>query len=226
MSKKSSVRLSAVLLFVAFVTAAIFVEDFGVLAQNANSSTGEEPSMQSTNANRARRQRRRQRRRNRRRAMRANTSDMAAPDANLASDANVSADANASSGGQDTTNTGGGEDADLSGTYTGRVTVSGGHEMSAQGTLTITGNTFTLEAEGMTHSGRIRAVTTRGYTGASLWFTDITDAASNTPLVATVRARKTGDRLTLSPVPGARNRLTFASGGSGGGGRRRPPRPR
>ena len=265
MSNKSSVRLSAVLLFVAFAAATLVVEDFGVLAQNANSSAPEESMQGNTNGNMTRRGRRRARRRARRAARavnaNANADAVAAPaDANLSTDANASAmqgteqDANRSTTGRrrrrrgrrgtataapdanvstdanvspdpgtttDTTNLGGGTDEDLSGTYTGNVTMTGGHEMSGPGTLTITGNSFTLESGGMTHNGRIRAVTTRGYTGASLWFTDITDTATNTPLVASVRARKSGDRLTLSPVPGARNRLTFASAGGGGGRRRR-----
>ena len=272
MSNKSSVRLSAVLLFVAFVVTALVAEDFVALAQNANSGTPEESMQSNTNGNMTRRGRRRSRR-GRRTTRAANVSThanadaTAAPaDANLSTDANASAmqgpeqDANRSTTGsrrrrrgrrsrsaaapadanvstdanvsQDTgtttdtsadtnTNLGGGSDEDLSGTYTGNVTMTGGHEMSGPGTLTITSNSFTLEAGGMTHNGRIRAVTTRGYTGATLWFTDITDAVSNTPLAADVRARKSGDRLTLSPVPGTRNRLTFASGGGGGGRRRR-----
>jgi hypothetical protein len=119
-----------------------------------------------------------------------------------------------------------GEPADLSGTYTGNVRMTGGHEMNGQGTLTITGNTFTLESEGMTHSGRVIAITTRGYTGASFYFNDVTDPASNTSLAASVRARHGGGRLSLTPVPGARNRFWFNAGGGGGGGRRRRGRRR
>jgi hypothetical protein len=104
-----------------------------------------------------------------------------------------------------------GEQTDLSGTYTGMITMTGGHEMTGQGTLTITGNTFTMEMEGMSHSGRIYAVTTRGYTGAALYFTDMQDPRTNTPVVANVRARKMGDRLTLTPVPGTSTRLTFGT---------------
>lgn len=114
-----------------------------------------------------------------------------------------------------------GEQTDLSGTYTGHLTMTGGHEMSAQATLTITGNTFQLSAEGMNHSGRVYAVTTRGYTGAAFYFTDMTDSTTNTPVVANVRARKNGDRLTLTPVPGTRTRMTFTTGGMGGGRRGR-----
>jgi len=114
-----------------------------------------------------------------------------------------------------------GEQTDLSGTYTGHVMMTGGHDMSGQGTLTITGNTFSLTVDTMTHNGRVYAVTTRGYTGAAFYFPDLTDPATNTPVVANVRARKSGDRLTLSPVPGSRTRLTFGTGGMGGGRRGR-----
>lgn len=102
-----------------------------------------------------------------------------------------------------------GEATDLSGTYTGRVRMTGGHEMSGQGTLTITGNSFTLEAEGMTHSGKIIAITTRGYTGATLWFSDQTDSATNTPLAASVRVRRGRGSVNITPVPGSRNRFWF-----------------
>jgi hypothetical protein len=103
-----------------------------------------------------------------------------------------------------------GEQTDLSGTYTGRLTMTGGHEMSAnEATLTITGNTFTLTGEGMSHNGRVYAVTTRGYTGAAFYFADMTDSTSNTPVVAPVQVRRRGNSFRLSPVPGARTRMTF-----------------
>ncbi|HEX5706569.1 MAG TPA: hypothetical protein VFX96_04705 [Pyrinomonadaceae bacterium] len=106
--------------------------------------------------------------------------------------------------------TGGGVQEDLSGTFTGRLMMTGGHEMSSnEATLTITGNTFSLTAEGMTHSGRIYAVNTRRYIGAALIFDDMTDPATNTPLACSVRVRRAGNRLSMTPVPGARNRLTF-----------------
>ncbi len=105
-----------------------------------------------------------------------------------------------------------GEQVDLSGTYTGRVTTTGGHEMSGQATLTITGNTFTLESEGMTHSGRVYSVLTRGATSAAFYFSDVQDPSTNTPLVFNVRARKSGERLTLTPAPNTRNRMTFGTG--------------
>ena len=115
-----------------------------------------------------------------------------------------------------------GTQEDLSGTFTGNLRTSGGHEMSAASTLTITGNQFTLAATdgSMTHSGTITAINSRGYIGAALRFSDVTDTASNTPLTFSVRARRSGDRLTLTPAPGARNKMWFTPGGGGGGGRR------
>jgi hypothetical protein len=91
--------------------------------------------------------------------------------------------------------------------------------MSGPATFTITGNQFTMESGGMTHSGRVYAVVTRGYIGAAFYFTDMDDPTTKTPVVANVRARKSGDRLTLTPVPGASTRLTFGAA-AGGGGRR------
>jgi len=74
-----------------------------------------------------------------------------------------------------------------------------------------TGQSFTLTTEGgATHSGRIYAVLTRGATSAALYFTDMQDSATNTPVVYNVRARKSGDRLTLSPAPQTQAKLTFA----------------
>jgi hypothetical protein len=114
-----------------------------------------------------------------------------------------------------------GEQVDLSGTYTGRVTMSGGHEMTGEGTLTITGNQFTLEGGGMTHNGRVYTVLTRGEASSAFYFSDITDPATNTPVVFNTRSRKRGDGLWLRPAPFVKNKFTFATGGAGGGGRRR-----
>ena len=102
-----------------------------------------------------------------------------------------------------------GEQVDLSGTYSGRITTTGSHEMSGTAELTITGNTFTLTSEGMSHSGRVYAVLTRGATSAAFYFADIQDQATSTPLVFNVRARKRGDRLTLTPAPNTKNRMSF-----------------
>lgn len=103
-----------------------------------------------------------------------------------------------------------GEQVDLSGTYSGRVMTTGGHEMSGNAELTITGNSFTLTGEGMTHTGRVYAVLTRGATSAAFYFADIQDSTTSTPLVFNVRARKSGERLTLTPAPNTKNRMSFA----------------
>jgi hypothetical protein len=115
-----------------------------------------------------------------------------------------------------------GRPEDLSGTYSGNITVTGGHEMSGPATITINNDQVTIEGEGMTHTGRISAVTTRGYTGATLYFPDVKDAATNTPLGISVRARHSGNSLTLTPLANVRNGISFTTGGGkmGGGGRR------
>ncbi|HYH86469.1 MAG TPA: hypothetical protein VEX60_13535 [Pyrinomonadaceae bacterium] len=182
MSKNNIVRYLVVLLFAVFTSAVFVFADFGALAQNANSSTTEDASVQNENTTPPRRGRRRGRRRAAVRAV------------------DIAVDTGATSPGEQT---------DLSGTYTGHVTMTGGHEMETDGTLTITGNQFSLEGGGMTHSGRIYAVTTRGYTGVSMYFSDMTDSATNTPVVAMGRARKRGDRLSITRVPGARTTITF-----------------
>ena len=104
-----------------------------------------------------------------------------------------------------------GEKVDLSGTYTGRLSTRGGTDVgSGPATLTITGESFTLTTEGgANHSGKIYAVLTRGATSAALYFSSLTDSATNTPVVYNVRARKRGDRLSLTPAPQTKARLTF-----------------
>lgn len=213
MSNNSKLRFLVVLLFAAFATAALVSADIGALAQNANSSTTGDASAQNDNMNAnmsgSPRRSRRGRRRGRRRGTAATTTD-----AGSAMDPNGSAATATDMQSGDVS----GEQTDLSGTYTGHVTMSGGHDMDGDGTLTITGNQFSLESSGMTHSGRVYAVTTRGYTGASFYFPDIPNSATSTPVVANVRARKSGDRLWLMPVPGTQTKMTFSSGGGGGRG--------
>lgn len=103
------------------------------------------------------------------------------------------------------------DQVDLSGTYTGTIKITGSHEMSGEGTITISGSTVTIEAGGMTHTGRIFAVTTRGYTGVTMYFPDVEDSATKTGLVLMARAKKKGEHLMLTPVPGARNTIWFKS---------------
>jgi hypothetical protein len=191
-----SLRFLLVLLFAAFASAALVLADASALGQNANSSTTEE-SVQNDNATMtpAPRNGRRGRRGTRRKVAVEPTNEIAVI-APVVQDDDSRGDLS-------------GERADLSGTYEGRLTMTGGHEMSGTATLTITGNTFQLQGEGMNHGGRVYAVTTRGYTGAAFYFTDLTDPVSNTALVANVRARKSGARLWLTPAPASRNKMTF-----------------
>lgn len=107
-----------------------------------------------------------------------------------------------------------GEKVDLSGTYNGNLSTTGGTDVgSGPATLTINGESFTLTTEGgANHSGRIYAVLTRGAVSAALYFPSLTDSATNTPVVYNVRARKSGDRLTLSPAPNTKAKLWFGRG--------------
>lgn len=101
------------------------------------------------------------------------------------------------------------EQTDLSGTYTGKVKM--GDEAAMDGTLTITGNNFSMDAGGNTHSGRIVAVTTCGYTAVAVMPEGATHAHS-------LRAKKMGNGLTLMSVPGEPDKMMFTTGG----GMRRP----
>jgi hypothetical protein len=100
------------------------------------------------------------------------------------------------------------EQTDLSGTYTGKVT-HGGQTMDA--TLTITGNDLKMESGTETHSGRITAVTTCGYTAAAVSMQGEGGQMSTHSL----RAKKVGDRLTLTSVPGEPEKISFTTGGAG-----------
>jgi hypothetical protein len=203
-SDKRSLRFLLVLLFAACSSAALVLAGAAAPGQNANSSATEEnANMQETNANANMGAPRRGRRGRRRPAASADTS--AQPAAETTATATAAQD-------DDSRGDLSGERVDLSGTYEGRVTMTGGHEMSGAATLTITGETFTLTGEGMTHNGRVYAVLTRGATSAAFYFPDIQDPTTSTPLAANVRARKSGARLTLTPAPNARNRMTFTSG--------------
>lgn len=213
MSNHSKLRFLLVLLFAAFATAALVTADIGALAQNANSSTTGDASAENANANMmaAPRRGRRGRRSARRRAAAA---DAAATQAA----AEATGDASQSQSGDIS-----GEQIDLSGTYSGHVRMSDGHDMEGDGTLTITGNQFSLEGGGMTHNGRVYAVTTRGYIGAAFYFPDITNPATSTPVVANTRVRKRGGLIWINPVPNTSAKLWFSSGGRSGpraGGRR------
>jgi hypothetical protein len=194
-SNQSTLRFFVVLLFAAFSSAALVLADAGALGQNTNSSATAGEGAQNDNATMTPRPRRG---RGRRRAP-AQVVDEIAVVAPVAQDDDSRGDLS-------------GEKVDLSGTYNGNLSTAGGQDVgSGPATLTITGNTFTLATEGgATHNGRIYAVLTRGATSAALYFADIQDPATKTPAVYNVRARKSGDRLTLSPAPQTTAKLTFA----------------
>ena len=111
------------------------------------------------------------------------------------------------------------EQTDLSGTYAGTFNCDA-LGLTGDTTLTITGNQFTT-ADGK--RGRIVASTTRGYTAVALQTGDTgpataatTGAAATmaagsaaTPTTVSMRARKSGDRLTLTSVPGATMQCSF-----------------
>ena len=134
------------------------------------------------------------------------------------------ANANMSSSGAGMERTDGGAQADLSGTYTGTVNYPEGG-MTGAATMTITGNQFSITPEGggAAVNGTITAVTTRGYTGATMMFGDrgsVPPTQAPPPLPAvSVRARKTGNSLWLMNVKGEKREFSFNSGG--GSGRRR-----
>jgi hypothetical protein len=116
------------------------------------------------------------------------------------------------------------EQTDLSGTYSGKV--KHGTEAPMDATLTITGNNFTMTSGSDTHSGRITAVTTCGYTAVTIMMGDLTPPppGPNPPgphKAMSMRAKKVGDSLTLTTVPGEPEVASFTTGGAS-----MKPRPR
>ncbi|HSK64524.1 MAG TPA: hypothetical protein VK893_11805, partial [Pyrinomonadaceae bacterium] len=105
------------------------------------------------------------------------------------------------------------EQTDLSGTYAGTFNCDA-LGLTGDTTLTISGNQFTT-AEGKT--GRIVASTTQGYTAVVLQTGDVDTAptaaaaatAPATPLIVSLRARRSGERLTLTSVPGSAMQCSF-----------------
>jgi hypothetical protein len=91
---------------------------------------------------------------------------------------------------------------DLSGTYTGTFTNCDAGGLSGPTTLTITGDQFTT-ADGK--SGRIIASRTRGYTAVALQM-----SGAGSPVMS-FRGKKSGNKLTLSPVAGATSQCTFTT---------------
>ncbi len=112
------------------------------------------------------------------------------------------------------------EQTDLSGTYTGKVRHENGP--AEDGTLTITGNNFTMNAGSDTKSGRITAVTTCGYIAVTMMIGDLTPPtpSPNPPPALpaiSLRAKKVGNGLTLTSVPGEPKQVWFSTSGGGGG---------
>jgi hypothetical protein len=110
------------------------------------------------------------------------------------------------------------EQTDLSGTYTGTVNYADAG-LTGDATLTVTGNNFTLTAGSTTQAGRITAVTTCGYTGATMMFGDLTPPtpSPNPPAAlpaVSIRVKKMGDRVTLMTVPGEKRSFSFGSVGA------------
>ena len=204
--RNTTAKFVIFLLAVSVTSFGFVVFDAGALAQNANTSMQEE----NTNANTNRRGNRRNRGRSSRRTRAENMNTGDATGSETTTDAATDATSMAQDAGSSVAqSTGGGAQEDLSGTYTGTIRMTGGHDMSGDATLTITGNNFTLSVGDMSHTGRIYAVNTRKYIGAALYFNDISDPASNTPLAVSARARRRGNSFRLEAVPGTRNRLTF-----------------
>jgi hypothetical protein len=109
------------------------------------------------------------------------------------------------------------EQTDLSGTYTGKANHGNG-EPAQDATLTITGNNFTMTSGSETHSGRITAVTTCGYIGVTMMMGDLTPPtpSPNPPAAlpaVSLRAKKVGDKLWLTSVPGEKMQVSFTPTG-------------
>lgn len=98
---------------------------------------------------------------------------------------------------------------DLSGTYTGTFMNCDAGGLSGETTLTITGNEFTT-SDGK--RGRILASRTRGYTAVAL---QMSGAGSK---VMSFRGKKSGNRLTLSPITGSTDTCTFTTARTSGSG--------
>lgn len=111
------------------------------------------------------------------------------------------------------------EQTDLSGTYTGKLKHGDAPEREA--TLTISGNSLSMTSGSDSHTGRITAVTTCGYTAVTIMQGD-GSATSGPNRVVSLRAKKVGNSLTLMSVPGEREKVMFTTGG----GARRPRRSR
>jgi hypothetical protein len=99
------------------------------------------------------------------------------------------------------------QQVDLSGTYAGTFNCEEAGLMGDT-TLTITGNEFTT-ADGRT--GRLTASKTSGYTAVALQVSPADSTAGTaTAKVISLRAKKSGNKLTLTPVSGSNMKCSFA----------------
>ena len=106
------------------------------------------------------------------------------------------------------------QQVDLSGTYAGNFNCDAAGLTGAT-TLTINGNEFTT-SDGKT--GRIVASRTRGYTAVALQMSGATSP------VISFRGKKSGNKLTLSPVAGSTQQCSFTTGAvAKGGGKQKTP---
>ena len=96
---------------------------------------------------------------------------------------------------------------DLSGTYTGTFVNCDAGGLSGEQTLTINGNQFTT-ADGK--SGHIIASRTKGYTAVALQL-----SGAGSPVMS-FRGKKSGTKLTLSPITGATSQCMFTTSKSAG----------
>ena len=100
------------------------------------------------------------------------------------------------------------QQVDLSGTYAGTFNCEEAGLMGDT-TLTITGNEFTT-ADG--RKGRIIASKTSGYTAVAI---QVSPADANASLagakVISLRGKKSGDKLTLTPVTGSNMKCSFTT---------------
>src|SRR5882762_9343929 len=198
--RRTLVRKSTIYLFVLGVVVMTALASAGLVvsAQNSNSST----TMAPTNTAAKRKPRRHK------------AKAKAAEEASEASTAAMPMPAK-KSGRCDPTQQ---EQTDLSGTYTGTVNYADAG-LTGDATLTVTGNNFSLTAGSTTQTGRITAVTTCGYTGATMMFGDLTPPtpSPNPPAAlpaVSLRAKKMGDRVTLTSVPGEKRMFSFGSAGA------------
>lgn len=205
-------------LFVLVISIAVFGADLEVSAQNTNSSTTtpqedtatQNDNMSNMNMNRGGRRRRR----GRRRGGNMNAADTTATD----TPTDTTSMTPVQTGRCDPMAQ---EQTDLSGTYTGTVNYAEGG-ISGDATLTITGNDFTMTSGQMSQEGRVVAVTTCNYTAVTMMFgkgQTTASTGSQPPALPAVslRARRTGNGLTLTSVPGESRQFSFSSGGGGGG---------